>query len=1050
MKTSHALEGSPCHDRRLCAQPSPRMKRWPVGARILACLAATTSVYGFSGVPATQAAASVEGTIMGQVRDIDSSQPVPGVTVIASGPEGDVAALTDAKGAYRFEALPIGHYTMRFHRDQVLAERETTVGVDKIVRLNIRLPAVPSETETVAAPYVAPAIDVGSSRIGSTFRSDFIENIPNRGDDVSSLIEKTPGGYNDVITLPATQSAVGLSLSGGTGVENAYYLEGLNVTGLRDGLLGTNLKSFFLEEVEVVSAGYGAEYGPALGGVVNMALKSGSNEWKGSALTWVDPGWAAANPHRVSSLSTVLTGNTQPDYTTQLGAEVGGPIVKNKLFIWVGYAPQISSSHFAQYTDRFSENPDIATNPNAPPIVQPLFSRMIPQQSTTQNYAGKLTWRLSADHMLSLSLVGTRNDQTYMRGANMDLLAGMSHEITSRQDVIAHWQSAFFERHFRVDATLGLHSEGYSRRSPYGDAESMNDITWDNNPSLAQFDPALQGYCQPTADGFQPCPVQGYQSGGYGVLRDVSAYRLAGQVKLTNIFTALGLHQLSYGLDYEINQYHDKRWVSGVDGARGSVLVDSSGVFGVSTLNQLPYGTPFPIGAPDYSYLAQAPYYRDAIDTTTHAYNSGLFAQESYMPLSNLTINLGLRWETQRLTDYNGNTALSITDSLAPRLGVVYDPTKEGRSKIFAHYGRYYESIPMDLADRVFGYEGSAVSIYTPDCSPQNWRACQPFLGQAINPGGKPNIQPNIKGEYNNEVVLGGQYQLLRDWVVGASLIYRWLGEAIDDVGQVTLDNPVGATLLANPTDPKPERTYKALQLTAAKSLSKKWFFSGSYTYSRTMGNYTGLYNAGSNQLDPNLTTQWDAPQLMANHYGPLPNDRPHVIHLDGYYRIVWGDRVFSPGLSFSGYSGTPLTPLGKAPLLGPNEAYIWPRGSEGRTPFVTQLDAHLSYRTRVTKELSAEAFIDIFNILNRQTALTQDATYTVDRVMPVDTSIPLNQVPRVDNGGNKLCQSAAGTTGTCGGTYTTPLYASRNGNYLQPTSYQAPISGRIGVRVMF
>ncbi|HEY5283019.1 MAG TPA: TonB-dependent receptor, partial [Polyangia bacterium] len=529
-----------------------------------------------------QAAAPTEGTILGQVRDLDSAQPVAGVTVVASGPEGDLAALTDAKGNYEFRALPIGRYTVRFHRNEVLAEREATVSVDKTVRVNMRLPAVPAEVETTAAAYSAPLIDVGSSRIGTTFGSDFIDGIPNQGADVASLMQKTPGAYDDTPTgTPGFQGNSGLSLSGGTGADNAYYLEGLNVTALRDGLLATNLHVAFLEEAEVVSAGYGAEYGRALGGVVNMALKSGTNEWKGSAFSWVQPGWMAGSQQRILSRSTVLTGTTEPDYTTQMGVEVGGPIIKDKLFIWMGYVPEISRSNFVQYADRFVANPDGSST------VDPLYTRIIPGESTTHNYAGKLTWRIRPEHTLSLSLVGIRKDQEYMRGANMDLLAGMTHDQSNRQDIIAHWQSAFFQRKWRIDATMGVHTESYSQRSPYGDAESQNNVTWNNSPSLGQFNPAVASLCTDT-----DCPVQGYQSGGYGQLGDISAVRLAGQIKSTNIFTALGLHELKYGIDYEVNQYDEKVRYSGADGARGLVTVmpPSQPALAVQTIYRLPDG----------------------------------------------------------------------------------------------------------------------------------------------------------------------------------------------------------------------------------------------------------------------------------------------------------------------------------------------------------------------------------------------------------------------------------------------------------------------------
>jgi hypothetical protein len=296
------------------------------------------------------------------------------------------------------------------------------------------------------------------------------------------------GRYDDTPpTSAGYQGNPGSRLSGGTGADNAYYLEGLNVTALRDGMLATNLHVAFLEEAEVVSAGYGAEYGRALGGVVNMALKSGTNEWKGSAFSWVQPGWMAGSHSGFLSRSTVLTGTTEPDYTTQMGSKSVAPSSRTSSLS--GWAMCLRSAAAASFNTRIASG--MGTVSRTPtPMARPLSSRstrrVIPGESTTHNYAGKLTWRIRPDQTLSLSLVGIRKDQEYMRGANMDLLAGMTHDQSSRQDIIAHWQSAFFQRQWRIDATLGLHTEGYSQRSPYGDAESMNDVTWNNLSSFAR------------------------------------------------------------------------------------------------------------------------------------------------------------------------------------------------------------------------------------------------------------------------------------------------------------------------------------------------------------------------------------------------------------------------------------------------------------------------------------------------------------------------------------------------------------------------------------
>jgi hypothetical protein len=185
------------------------------------------------------------------------------------------------------------------------------------------------------------------------------------------------------------------------------------------------------------------------------------------------------------------------------------------------------------------------------------------------------------------------------------------------------------------------------------------------------------------------------------------------------------------------------------------------------------------------------------------------------------------------------------------------------------------------------------------------------------------------------------------------------------------------------------------------------------------MGNYTGLYAADYGQLNPNASMQYDVRELMVNQYGPLPNDRPHVIHVDGSYQYLRGRHTLTPGLGFVGMSGQPLTPLGGSPGIS-DSVFIGPRGSAGRTPFVTQLDFHLAYRAKMSNGLSAETFVDIFNILNQKAALTEDQEYTAD---VVDFDASGKPIPPATQG---------------------------NPNYLRPTSYQAPIAGRMGVRVFF
>jgi hypothetical protein len=227
----------------------------------------------------------------------------------------------------------------------------------------------------------------------------------------------------------------------------------------------------------------------------------------------------------------------------------------------------------------------------------------------------------------------------------------------------------------------------------------------------------------------------------------------------------------------------------------------------------------------------------------------------------------------------------------------------------------------------------------------------------------------------------------------------------------------------------KPQRDYNALVITANKRLSHNFIVVASYTYSRTLGNYPGLFQASNGQLDPNISSQYDLKELLVNRYGPLPNDRPHNLKLNGAYNIPIGAGGITIGAAFNVFSGTPIEVLGQHPFYGRLETFILPRGSGGRTPTVTQLDLHIAYGRQFSKLLRLDVYWDIFNVINTHTVTQVDQEYTTDDVLPVVNGTP------------KDLYNLKNTSGT-------QVHVSPN--YGQPTAYQAPLSMRFGLRVSF
>ncbi|MES1157458.1 MAG: TonB-dependent receptor, partial [Haliangium ochraceum] len=636
------------------------------------------------------------------------------------------------------------------------------------------------------------------------------------------------------------------------------------------------------------------------------------------------------------------------------------------------------------------------------------------------------------------------------------------------------------------DALAGMHYEYSYDRSPYDDLNSRNQLQ-SGGADLWSVERAPG--CEPKA-GFIPCPIAPYYyAGGIGEIDKSDAYRWSAELKSTNIFEGGGRHELKYGWHLDFNTMDFTRAYTGPLGARGFISLPGDGTYSAQNFFQLP-NTESPVqyntGMLDATQLAKSPYYVDTLHSYVKSLSNAFFLQDSFSPnhLRNLTVNAGVRLELQKIYDSNGNSAFS-TDNLAPRLSAIYDPFDDGRSKISVSYGRYYEAVPLDVPARYFAGEQYVTAFGTLDScagaasTQSNWVGAGEYSKCMANKGGFATFntayaQPNMQGQYHNEIVATVERQVMEDMTVRLDYQHRWLGNIIEDgygpAFNSVLANPgnvpdsaitaannqlaqATAVATANPTDPvaqanvqnaeanvsalqqlkdapKPERTYDALTLSLNKRFSKKWFARASYTYSRLIGNYEGLYQNETSYVSPNGTNAYDAPELYVNQNGPLPNDRPHLFRLDGYLRqpVRKGHLVF--GLAFTARSGQPRNYVGN---LEPGSVYqvvmLLPRGEGGRTPTVTQLDAKIGYARPLGPKMNLEAFIDLFNVLNQQTTLQTDDNYTFQAAPPIVNGTPSDL---------KYAKDLSGAPIT------------KNPNYGQPIAYQTPFNARLGLRLTF
>ena len=484
-----------------------------------------------------------------------------------------------------------------------------------------------------------------------------------------------------------------------------------------------------------------------MGGVINSVLKSGSNEYHGSAFSYWSPYWLSSNPAPITTVGGSLGYTRKPDFDISMGAEAGGPIIKDKLFMWVGFAPRFTNTHVFRQT--YLSLQDLDANGNNIQIENTYWRARIPESRKTYYFATTLDFIPRPEHHLTVALFGSPNSNTQMRSFNgIEFISSPDwarEQLTKNNvDMTAHWTSKLFDRRWQIDAFGGMHREYYNDRSPDAALNAQNQQEF-RNANLWDLERAPG--CRPTtnADGtiFQPCPVDNYHTGGFGLVKKYTAYRWTGEVKSTHLIEAGGRHELKYGWRLEYANFDQDRFYSGPPGSRALIQnYPQGGVFSSQSFFTLQPGefpaTFGPGGSQPYHNLLYAPQYQDNLKAYVTSLSNAFFLQDAYTPtgkLRNLTVNAGVRVELQTLKDFHGNAFLD-TRNVGPRIGAIYDPFGDGRSKISFAYGRYFEAIPLNMSARYFGGEGliarnntpySACPVADPYTGSQNqnaWREC--------------------------------------------------------------------------------------------------------------------------------------------------------------------------------------------------------------------------------------------------------------------------------------------------------------------------------------
>jgi hypothetical protein len=918
------------------------------------------------------------GTLTGRLVDTQGLA-VPGATVTIVGPQGTQSLVTDAEGRFSAPFLTPGVYDVRAELQGFKAVQvdDVSVSLGQTTDISLRM-EVGGLTETVQVVGSTAIVDTTSATVGATLTSEMLSRVP-VGRRFSDTLYLAPG-----VTSSGSAGRANPSVSGGSGLDNQYVIDGVNVTNQGYGALGSysivfgslgNATPFdFIQEVQVKTGGYEAEFGQSMGGVVNVVTKSGTNTLRGSVFGYAQPSALEGTYKTFESVEGTV--NTVGQQRSDVGTEIGGPIIRDRLFFFGAINPAWETRTFV-----------------APAGFPAASLGEIDRERRTLSYSAKATYQLGPGQRLDASFFGDPSHGPMGPQRTSSLLGTVE-------------PNGQLTRYSELDK-FG----GHNQTLRYDGVVSP---TWLIEASYARADNTIQEV--PLIDEWavsdrRVTPTR--LSGGIGFF-EAGNDSLNNQfaIKSTNI---LNQHQLKYGFSYEKVNF--------------SQINDRTGPTFVA-----PDGRTTAVGAS--VEIRPDPVFGQIYRVTRSAFNTerltkqdywNFFVQDEWRAGDRLTINAGLRYEQESLIGtiselhtLDGQTLdrFELKNNWAPRVGVIYDVLGNGRSKLFANWGRFFARLPNDIAARALSAdEGISRADYFDAALtrpiPNGVLAGELTEHYALLGSHASLIDPDAKLSFKDEFAAGFEWEAVPNTNVGIRYVYRTIGRAIEDVAPPPVvaydlgiegaetteyiitnpssDLPTLASELLGASFEEPIHTYNAVELTVDRRLSNNWSMLGSYRWSRLHGTYEGFFREDNGQSDPGLTSLYDFPTNDPSYTaigvpqfgyrgdirflgelgaGPLPLDRPHQFKLSSTYSM---DNGLGVGLIVTANSGKPLTALaanpwysngGEIPETPRGEGFETVDGFKKRTPMEFQVDLQGSYNLRFgTRRVTLLA--DAFNLFN-------------------------------------------------------------------------------------
>jgi carboxypeptidase family protein/TonB-dependent receptor-like protein len=917
--------------------------------------------------------------LQGTVRDA-SGAALPGVSVTATNVATNQAhsATTDKGGRYFIGALQPGTY-------KIVAELSGFAGQ---TRKNIRLvlgqlaeldfTMTPGTQESIVVSAQAPVVDTTQTSVSTVVGQEQIDALPTNDRNFLSFSVITPGVTFDNTPQQGASATSGLTFGGQRARSNNVMVDGVDNNDPIVGAVRATFSQEAVQEFQVLTNSYSAEFGKATGGVVNIITRSGSNDLLGNVFEFFrDKSMNAQNYFETHAPGGAAIDQPKaPFRQNQYGLTVGGPIKRDQTFFFLSAESlQTDTSNFVNIDPAAA----VLLNQNGFPVEL----GNVPYDVRLKTYLGKIDHAFASAHNLTL-----RANYASLMNENIEPFGG----------IVAKSRGAVQDR--KDWALAASETDSFSN-------QWINELRGQyakEDQTIDSLDPNCGGPCTGNFQGGPTVEIIGVASVGRQRFtpnpRHNQRYQLKDALSFGN-----GFHAFRAGFDFNYVHTSDT-----------ALPLHFGGRYIFAALPAIPaLGIMQPLTALQAFAAGLPAAYVKGYGETGAAYNDNdlaAFVQDDWSVNKKLMVKLGLRYQVQSM--YNipytvsmpGGGSYTYTipkdkNNLGPRISIAYDPMGNGRSNLHAAWGIFYDNSILAAAQIGDGIDGQANGVRTLvvriPTSIGAWRAPGHNIPEPTTPYPSLVISPDpaMKTPQAQQASLGYDHAIGSTMSLSADALYVKGTHQLGTIDYNPIIPSLGAGRRPNDVGGKAgtsasvlqytsfgETWYKGATVSLNKRFSQNFQFLGSYTVSKAEDNSTDFQSAfivqdNGQGRDPNNPKGLPIGFNPDSERGLSNQDQKHRLVLSGLYQFP-AQFQLSGIVTFA--SGRPFTPLAGVDLNGDGDGGAFPsdrartnpadpstsvRRNSERMASGYSVDLRLSKRFGIGGGRAFDAMFDCFNLTN-------------------------------------------------------------------------------------